>query len=320
MRVSNVLLLAATASAFSFPDVSPVTNLFRRKDGGGGGGGGGGSKCDPKWKDISTILTAKFLTNGICNPDARAAIRAVFHDCGAWESKLGATGGCDGSLALAPGEIDRGENQGLGPIVAYLKGLAQQKGVSVADMIVFAGSHAIVTCPGGPRVKTFIGRKDSNIPPPNGLLPDVNAPAADLFKLFQNKGYDEVGLAALLGAHSTSNQFNQNTTPGIQGQPQDSTPGVWDVRYYSETLNPPKNIFVFPSDSKLANFERVGKEFKGFINNQGKWSGKFADAMGKMELFGVASTSGMQDCTDSLPQTTNIKREMKAMNMFMPRN
>lgn len=100
------------------------------------------------------------------------------------------------------GELSRGENNGLQGISGYLQGLATQFKVGVADMIVFAGSHAIVTCPGGPQIKTFVGRKDSTTPAPNGLLPDVNAPAADLFQLFSNKGFDAVDLAALLGKFS----------------------------------------------------------------------------------------------------------------------
>lgn len=202
--------------------------------------------------------------------------------------------------------------------MTYLKTLANTYGVGVADMIVFAGNHAIVTCPGGPRVQTYIGRKDSNSPAPNGLLPDVNAPAADLFKLFQNKGFDEVDLAALLGAHSTSNQFNFDKAHS--GTPQDTTPGVWDVNYYGETLNPPAGVTVFPSDAKLSQYARVGKEFKGFVNNQGKWNGKFASAMAKMALFGSAGTSGLVDCTNMLPKATNVKREMRSMDMFKPRN
>lgn len=185
---------------------------------------------------------------------------------------------------------------------------------------MFAGNHAIVTCPGGPRVKTFIGRTDSTTPAPDGLLPDVNAPAADLFKLFQEKGFNEVNLTALLGAHSTSNQFNFNTTEGIKGLPQDSTPGVWDVKYYSETTKPPQGVVVLPSDAKLAAHPTVGKEFKGFVNNQGKWTGKFADAMGKMALFGSDGTKGLVDCTGALPSTTNVKREMRGMPLFAPRH
>ena len=85
-------------------------------------------------------------------------------------------------------------------------------------------------------------------------------------------------------------------------------------------MSPPQNVFVFPSDTKLSTFGQVGKEFQGFVNNQGKWNGKFADAMERMTLFGSAGTSGLIDCTDILPKATNIKREMRAMSPFKPRN
>ncbi|KAF2004349.1 class II peroxidase, partial [Amniculicola lignicola CBS 123094] len=256
-------------------------------------------KCPAVWTKISKDLTKKFLSNGQCNPSARAAIREVFHDCGAWNKALGATGGCDGSLILA-GELARDDNKGLQEISDYLQALALSYNVGVADMIVFAGNHAIVTCPMGPRVKTYVGRIDSTTPAPRGLLPDVNAPAADLLKLFQDKGFDERDLAALLGAHSTSNQFNFDTRPEKKGLPQDTTPGVWDVKYYGQTLNPPQGIVVLPSDAKLSKFGKVGKEFQGFVDNQGKWNGKFEDAMGKMTLFGSSGTKGLIDCTDAL--------------------
>jgi len=188
------------------------------------------------------------------------------------------------------------------------------------NFLVFAGNHAVVTCPGGPRVKTYVGRKDSTIAAPNGLLPDVNADPASLSQLFTDKGFDDRDLAALLGAHSTSNQFNFDTKTGQVGLPQDSTPGIWDVKYYAETLKPPKGVVVFPSDIKLAKYKGVGKEFSGFVDNAGKWNGKFADAMLKMSLFGSSGTTGLTDCTDTLPKSTNAKRELKAMNPFHSRN
>jgi hypothetical protein len=79
-------------------------------------------------------------------------------------------------------------------------------------------------------------------------------------------------------------------------------------------------VTVFPSDAKLSQYARVGKEFKGFVNNHGKWNGKFASAMAKMALFGSGGSSGMADCTKMLPKATNVKREMRAMDMFKPRN
>jgi hypothetical protein len=72
-----------------------------------------------------------FLSGGQCNDDARAAIRAVFHDCFP-------SGGCDGSLAL-PAELSRTENTPMAGTINKLSALAKQNGVGIADMIAFAG-------------------------------------------------------------------------------------------------------------------------------------------------------------------------------------
>jgi len=219
-------------------------------------------------------------------------------------------------LILAPEEGTRGENNGLQDISAKLWNLQKTKypSITIADLIQVASSVAIVTCPGGPVVTTFVGRKDSSKANPGGGLPDVHAPGSNLFKLFQNKGFDAVDLAALLGAHSTSKAFKQDDIPA--STPQDSTPGVWDVKYYQETLTPPTGVKPFASDVSLAAHPQVGKEFKGFVNNQGKWTGKFADAMLKMSLLGVPGASDPKkkliDCTDFIPKGTSIKRDIRA--------
>ncbi|KAE9983588.1 hypothetical protein EG328_009756 [Venturia inaequalis] len=301
MRVSTLIVSgAAVTSALDFQSVKrSFVDLITRKDGGSG-------SCPTVWTSVSAELTTKFLLkDGTCNDDARAAIRAIFHDCGAWSTELKLTNGCDGSLQF---ELLRGENGGLTPITTYLVGLAAKHKVGVADTINFAGTHAIVTCPGGPVVPALIGRTDATKAGVEGRLPDVNAPADDLFKLFQNKGYDAVDLAAILGAHSTSKQFGVD--PAKAGQAQDSTPGVWDVKYYGETTSVPKDVFVFPSDAKLAVHPTVGKEFKGFVGDQGKWSGKFADAMARMATFGN-DKSKLVDCTDALPKAVKVRRNLK---------
>jgi hypothetical protein len=72
-----------------------------------------------------------FLTNSQCSDDARAAIRAVFHDCFPGN-------GCDGSLATAE-ELARHDNTPLAATVTKLADMADQYNVTVADMIAFAG-------------------------------------------------------------------------------------------------------------------------------------------------------------------------------------
>ena len=131
-------------------------------------------------------------------------------------------------------------------------------------MIVFAAHHAVVTCPGGPRIRTWIGRRDSDIPARDGKLPNPHGSGDSLLRLFLAKGLSARELAALIGAHTCSRSFFQ-PPPGFgdQGFPQDTSPGVWDVRYYQQTINPPRDrIFRFESDVNLANHPTVGREFR----------------------------------------------------------
>lgn len=95
----------------------------------------------------------------------------------------------------------------------------------IADTIVLA--HAVVTCPLGPTVKTFVGRIDRSTGNPEGLIPNPRAPGDELVQLFEEKGISPGELAALLGAHSTSRQFEFD--PAKAGVALDTTPGVWDV-------------------------------------------------------------------------------------------
>lgn len=104
---------------------------------------GESGQCPPVWKKISRELTPMFTENGQCNDLARGAIRAAFHDCGAYKLSLGNNAGCDGSLFLAPEELGRPENGGLVDIVPKLGAIAQQYGVGMADFFQFAGGKSM---------------------------------------------------------------------------------------------------------------------------------------------------------------------------------
>lgn len=122
------------------------------------------------WTYISAELTKKFVgKSGRCTGYARAAVRQGFHDAGSW-NKASTNGGADGSLILA-NEISRPENNGLQNIISYTQSIYQKYssyGVTYADLIQFMANHATVTCPLGPRVRTYVGRVDSNQPAPDG--------------------------------------------------------------------------------------------------------------------------------------------------------
>ncbi|KAF2203670.1 heme peroxidase [Delitschia confertaspora ATCC 74209] len=289
-----VLLLTTTAHSFHISSIlsSLSSPLSRRQS----------SSCPQVWTNISKSLTNEFLSNGQCNDAARAAIRAAFHDC--------FNGACDGSLILA-NECSNSENRGLSGICGTLGSMAEINNVGVADLIQFAAAHAIKTCPQGPSIPVYIGRKDSSTASPTGILPSGTASGDSLLELFESKGFSATELAALIGAHTAARQFNADASRA--GAALDSTPGEWDVKYYSETLKH-SSPFTLQADRNLAEHAVVGKSFRSFSGNQAGWNAAFVPAMSKLSLMGV-DAAGLIDCTFALPSGTK-KRDIKRASVF----
>jgi hypothetical protein len=165
-------------------------------------------------------------------------------------------------------------------------------------MLMFAGSAAVLSCPGGPLVQTFVGRTDAQSPAPDGQLPSATATGDEALQRFQARGFDADELAALIGSHSTARQFT--TDPSKAGAPLDSSPSQWDVSYYSETIDKTAP-FTLPSDASLANQTEVGPIMKKFAQSKSAWDSSFAPALAKMERLG--SSAGLMDCTSALSRS-----------------
>ena len=206
-------------------------------------------QCPPVWKEINADLTGSFVgDDGECTNLARASIRFAFHDAATFSGRSArlppASGGADGSLLLSAEEIGRRDNAGLEEYHRWLTAKFDSykaRGVGAADLIQFASNHAIVSCPGGPTVKTMVGRQDSALAASDGLLPAAFGNGSDhdsLVELFCDKGFDAVDLAALVGAHSTAKVFHEERNGVPVGAALDSTPGRWDVKFYKEMLEP----------------------------------------------------------------------------------
>lgn len=257
-------------------------------------------------------MTAKFTgPTGRCNDWARAAIRLGFHDAGTWSSNLSASGqdfgGADGSIILSGTEINRKENNGLQNIAKQMTTWQKQFGVSMADLIQYGANHAVVTCPLGPRIRSFVGRKDSKAAAPENLLPSATASADSLISLFEDKTISGHELAALLGAHSTSKQ--RFFDPSRAGAPQDGTPGVWDIRYYNQALESvgvPKKVLRIPSDVVLAQHPSMSNEWTKFRMPNGvgqkHWNEDYAEAYTRLSLLGVNNINSLTECTKTLPR------------------
>ncbi|KAI5457817.1 heme peroxidase [Mariannaea sp. PMI_226] len=265
------------------------------------------------WKYISDELAELFKgDSGRCSKWARFAIRMGFHDAATWtlaNNKAG--GGADGSIILA-GELTRSENKGLEDMGVKYQAVYKKyhddlgfEAVTYADLIQMGASIATVVCPLGPRIRSWVGRPDSSNPSPHNLLPDVWSDADTLLRLFMDKTIGPDGLIALLGAHTTSQQNFVNQTRA--GDPQDSTPGVWDVLYYQQTLglvSTPPRVYMFQSDINLSKHRRTAPTFKAFASQggQSRWNDDYAREYIRLSLLGVNSINKLTECTKVLPQ------------------
>ncbi|KAH6611811.1 peroxidase [Boeremia exigua] len=266
------------------------------------------------WRHIALAMEKTFRgASGRCTAEARAAVRLGFHDAGTWSKFTEDFGGADGSILLSglsggEAELQRPENNGLQHIASVtLDWWAKYKsyGIHMADLIQMGANVATVVCPLGPRVRTFVGRPDSGRPAVNGLLPDVFAEADQLIELFENKTVRVHGLVALVGAHSTSQQHFVNTSRA--GDPQDSTPGIWDVSFYSETTstNTPVRVFKFPSDVKLSKHLLASAEWNQFASGQAHWNEDYAKEYVRLSLLGVNNINSLTECSHVLPRRTD---------------
>ncbi|KAI1073785.1 peroxidase [Whalleya microplaca] len=267
----------------------------------------GSSLCikDPLcvWSYIIHDMDSKFADTNGCTDLAAGAIRQGFHDAATWD-KYSAYGGADGSLLLSD-ELTRSENRGLEDIAAQTKTWFdeyRQYGISMADLIQTGAIVATVSCPGGPRIKAFIGRKDDSRAGPTGKLPLPSQDAQFLINLFAAKTFTASDLIALLGAHTVSKQ--KFVDPARAGASQDTTPAIWDTRFYSETIvGDNKTIFIFHSDKSLSNYPLTKTQFSLFAGASGQalWSPFYAQAYFRMSLLGVNNLNHLTDITKLIP-------------------
>ena len=144
----------------------------------------------------------------------------------------------------------------------------------------------------------------------DGLLPDANDLADNLINLFANKTITSIDLVALIGAHTAGKQ--RFFDPSKADMPFDTTPGVWDVAFYSELLNgtTPNGVFHLPSDQKFpARVNSTRNAFLAMANGfpvdqspgQIQWDGLYSKGYLRLSLLGVKKIQGLTDCTKVLP-------------------
>ncbi|KAK0701281.1 heme peroxidase [Lasiosphaeris hirsuta] len=256
------------------------------------------------WKHVADELYGLMhdAATGTCNDFARGAIRMGFHDAAAWD-KFSSWGGADGSLLLSD-ELLRPENAAMAGVGAKMKGLyegytAHGFGISMADLLQCGAKVGVLACPGGPRIRMFVGRPSDATPAPLGRLPPATFTADQIIDLFADKMVSPSGIVTLIGAHTASRNHNVTANP-----PQDATPGRWDTDYFSEHLRPNAStgVFRFPSDVSLAQSPRTRPLFEQFSAAKGSWDKAYAAEYIRMSLMGVKSINTLRECTKAMPK------------------
>ncbi|KAJ4374498.1 hypothetical protein N0V86_007367 [Didymella sp. IMI 355093] len=275
---SSLLLLASTTSALS---------LLPRTD-----------SCPKIWSTVLPELQTAF--DG-CGRDAHGAIRAPFHDC--------INNGCDGSLILTD-ECSRAENAGLSDICGKLLSWTQKYNTSAADMIEFAAAVAISSCPLGPRVRALVGRKDSSEAAPLNSMPGSRDSISSILDKFKAKGFSGDDVVALMGTHSVAVQVNDD--PAQAGKSLDSTPSIYDLKFYQETLDGTAP-YSLQSDKGLANNTETQKKWKEFADGDtSAWNTAFTDAWNRFAVIGN-DVDSLQDCSSIIPSGASERRLAKRL-------
>jgi hypothetical protein len=275
---SSLLLLASSTSALS---------LFPRTD-----------SCPEVWSTVLPELQTAF--DG-CGRDAHGAIRAPFHDC--------INNGCDGSLILTD-ECSRAENAGLSNICGKLLSWTQKYNTSAADMIEFAAAVAISSCPLGPRVRALVGRKDSSEAAPLHSMPGSRDSISSILEKFKAKGFNGDDVVALMGTHSVAVQVNDD--PAQAGKSLDSTPSIYDLKFYQETLDGTAP-YSLQSDKGLANNTETKQIWKEFADGDtSKWNTAFTDAWNRFAVIGN-DVDSLQDCSSIIPSGASERRLAKRL-------
>ncbi|KAJ7837997.1 heme peroxidase [Mycena olivaceomarginata] len=206
-------------------------------------------------------------------------------------------------------------NNGIDDIVDTQRPFALAHKVSFGDFIQFAGAVGVSNCVGAPRLEFLAGRSNISTASPPDLVPDPFNPVDQIIARFADAGFTPNEIVDLLASHTIAAQ--DHVDPTIPGTPFDSTPSVFDVQFFVETLlveqtfpgngsnqgevvSPLAGEFRLQSDFAIARDPRMACEWQSFIGNHATMTTKFRAAMAKMATLGQNRNS-LTDCSDVIP-------------------
>ncbi|XP_010526895.1 PREDICTED: L-ascorbate peroxidase 3, peroxisomal [Tarenaya hassleriana] len=245
-------------------------------------------EIDKARRDLRALIASKN-----CAP---IMLRLAWHDAGTYDAKT-KTGGPNGSIRNEE-EFTHGANSGLKIALDLCEAVkGKHPKISYADLYQLAGVVAVEVT-GGPDISFVPGRKDSNVCPKEGRLPDAKQGVRHLRDIFHRMGLSDKDIVALSGGHTLGRAHPERS--GFDG-PWTQEPLKFDNSYFVELLKgESEGLLKLPTDNALLD----DPAFRGYVELYAKDEDAFfrdyAESHKKLSELGFnPSPSGAKAVADT---------------------
>nr|KJB32656.1 hypothetical protein B456_005G254100 [Gossypium raimondii] len=197
-------------------------------------------------------------------------LRLAWHDAGTYDVST-KTGGPNGSIRNEE-EFTHGANSGLKIAIDFCEEVkAKHPKITYADLYQLAGVVAVEVT-GGPTIDFVPGRKDSNICPREGRLPDAKR-----------------DIVALSGGHTLGRAHPERS--GFDG-PWTNEPLKFDNSYFVELLKgESEGLLKLPTDKALFDDPEFRKYVELYAKDEDAFFRDYAESHKKLSELGFTPTS-----------------------------
>ncbi|CAL9228043.1 unnamed protein product [Arabidopsis halleri] len=224
------------------------------------------------------------IANKNCAP---IMLRLAWHDAGTYDAQS-KTGGPNGSIRNEE-EFTHGANSGLKIALDLCEGVkAKNPKITYADLYQLAGVVAVEVT-GGPDIVFVPGRKDSNVSPKEGRLPDAKQGFQHLRDVFYRMGLSDKDIVALSGGHTLGRAHPERS--GFDG-PWTQEPLKFDNSYFVELLKgESEGLLKLPTDKTLLEDPEFRRLVELYAKDEDAFFRDYAESHKKLSELGFNPNS-----------------------------
>ncbi|CAA2991946.1 L-ascorbate peroxidase 3 [Olea europaea var. sylvestris] len=219
------------------------------------------------------------ISNKNCAP---IMLRLAWHDAGTYDVNT-KTGGPNGSIRNEE-EYTHGANSGLKIALDFSEQVKSKCGkITYADLYQLAGVVAVEVT-GGPTINFVPGRKDSNVSPREGRLPDAKKGVPHLREVFYRMGLSDKDIVALSGGHTLGRAHPERS--GFDG-PWTKEPLKFDNSYFVELLKgESEGLLKLPTDTALLEDPEFRRYVELYAKDEDAFFKDYAESHKKLSELG----------------------------------